>query len=76
MDDTDDDDDDDCKRAAQARRGSPYLIPKEAARYLRVKPQTLAKMRVQKRGPKYERRGRFIRYHIAELDTWLKANPQ
>lgn len=65
-----------CQHAEQARRGSPYLLPKEAARYLRIKPQTLAKMRMQKRGPRYDKRGRFIRYRVADLDAWLKANPQ
>lgn len=72
----DDHHDDDCRRAEKARGGSPYLLSKEAARYLRVEPQTLAKMRMQKRGPKYDKRGRFIRYHIADLDAWLKERPQ
>lgn len=74
--DDEDDDDENSKRAAKARRGSPYLIPKEAAKYLRVEPQTLAKMRLRKRGPLYHQHGRLIRYHIADLDAWLKEQPQ
>lgn len=75
--DDDNDNEDDNKRADKARGGgSPYLVPKEAAKYLRIRPQTLAKMRMQKRGPRYRKDGRVIRYHIRALDAWLTEKPQ
>jgi hypothetical protein len=69
------DEDRDNRRARQARRGSPLLKSKEAAEYLRINDQSLARMRMDGRGPKFERRGRFLRYHIADLEAWLKDNP-
>ena len=38
------------------------LLPEEMAAILRVKEQTLAKMRMQGRGPPFFRDGRIIRY--------------
>jgi Helix-turn-helix domain len=57
-------------RAEQARRGSPFLNTDQAARYLGLALRTLEKMRSQGRGPRFRRHGRYIRYHIAELDAW------
>ncbi len=60
-------------RAARAKKGSPFLSTKEAAFYLGLKPNTLAKMRMQKRGPAYRQHGRYIFYHIDDLETWSKG---
>lgn len=60
-------------RAAHARKGSPFLTSKEAAFYLGLKPQTLIKMRMEGRGPKYRKHGRHIFYHIDDLDGWSKG---
>jgi hypothetical protein len=57
-------------RAARARKGSPYLTTKEAAFHLRLKPHTLIKMRMQGRGPAFRKHGRYILYHIDDLDSW------
>jgi Helix-turn-helix domain len=57
-------------RAARAKKGCPFLTTKEAAFYLGLKPQTLIKMRMEKRGPKYRKHGRHIFYHIDGLDEW------
>ena len=57
-------------RARQAKKGSPFLTTKEAAFYLGLKPQTMVKMRMQGRGPKYRKHGRHIFYHIDDLDAW------
>lgn len=58
------------RRAAHARQGSPFLRSKEAAFYLGLKPHTLVKMRMRGEGPKYRKHGRYIFYHINDLDTW------
>jgi excisionase family DNA binding protein len=60
-------------RAEEARKGSPFLTTRQAARYIGLAIQTLEKMRRERRGPPYRKHGRFVRYHIAELDAWSKG---
>lgn len=48
----------------------PFLTTKEAARFLKLKPNTLEKMRVYGGGPIYRKHGRHVRYHIDDLSTW------
>jgi len=54
------------------RHSSPLLVPKEVATYLRIRLQTLSKMRVENRGPEFRKAGRFVRYHIEDVESWLK----
>jgi hypothetical protein len=49
------------------------LTPTEAAAYLRSTPPSLAQRRALGNGPKYEKRGSFIRYRKGELDRWLEG---
>lgn len=50
------------------------LTETEAAQYLGgFRPQTLAKMRCQGRGPKFLKLGKNIRYAQSELDRYLSA---
>ena len=48
----------------------PFLTTREAARFLKLKPNTLEKMRVYGGGPQYRKHGRHVRYHIDDLDEW------
>jgi excisionase family DNA binding protein len=57
-------------RAATARTGSPFLTTAQAAAYIGLSKRTLEKMRGHGRGPFYRRHGRFVRYHIDDLDAW------
>ncbi|MGE3476037.1 MAG: helix-turn-helix domain-containing protein [Rhodospirillaceae bacterium] len=57
-------------RAAKARRGSPYLNTSQAAHYLGLSPRTLEKMRGLGYGPTFRKHGRYVRYHIEDLDGW------
>jgi hypothetical protein len=66
--------DDMIDRADEARKGSPFLTTRQTARYIGLAVQTLEKMRRERRGPPYRKHGRFVRYHIAELDAWSEAN--
>jgi excisionase family DNA binding protein len=66
--------DDEIDRAAEARKGSPFLTTSQAARYVGLKDDALQKMRRQGRGPRFRRHGRYVRYHIADLDAWSDAN--
>ena len=63
-------------KAAKAKKGSPFLTTKEAAFYLCLKPHTLVKMRMDSRGPSYRHHGRYIFYHIDDLEAWSKAQPK
>lgn len=67
-------DDDDSVRAQRARRASPFLDTKQAAHYLGLRPKTLANMRWHGIGPAFRKHGRFVRYHIADLDRWSSEN--
>jgi len=56
-----------------ARKGSPFLTTDQAAFYLGLASCTLQKMRVTGGGPKYRKHGRYVRYHIEDLDAWSAA---
>ena len=60
-------------RAAQARHGSPFLSPDQAAFYLSLSPRTLQEYRSAGTGPRYRRHSRHIRYHIDDLDAWSQG---
>lgn len=68
------DEDDAIKRAARARKGSPFLNTAQAAHYIGLAERTLEAMRRDKVGPAFRRHGRFIRYHIDDLDAWSGRN--
>lgn len=68
------DDDGAEQRAAQARRGSPFLNTAQAAHYVGLGCETLEKMRRERRGPRFRKHGRYVRYHIADLDAWSEAS--
>jgi hypothetical protein len=53
------------------------LTTAQAAAYLGRSPRTLQNWRNNlKTGPKYSGRGKGIRYHVRDLDAWIKANTQ
>ena len=60
-------------RAAEARKGSPFLSTREAAFYLDLPFRTLEKMRLTGNGPRFRKHGRFVRSHIADLDAWSEG---
>lgn len=60
-------------RAAQARSGSPFLSPDQAAYYLGVSSRTLQEYRTAGSGPRFRRHSRHIRYHIDDLDAWSRS---
>ncbi|MBB5685021.1 helix-turn-helix domain-containing protein [Sphingobium boeckii] len=59
-------------RADRARRSCPYLDSKQAAYHLGLSHRTLAKMRLNGRGPRVRRHGHVCRYHIDDLDAWSR----
>ncbi len=53
---------------------SMFLNSKQAADYLGLKPNTLAKMRVYGNGPKYRKHGFRVLYALDDLNTWSEAS--
>lgn len=51
-----------------------FLTPIEAADYLGLRPNTLAKMRVYGTGPGYRKHGRYVRYHLRDLEQWSEGH--
>lgn len=47
-----------------------YLTTQEAADYLRLKKNSLEKMRWLRRGPMFRHHGRNVVYAIEDLDAW------
>lgn len=64
---------DEATRAANARKGSPFLNTAQAAFYVGLSQRTLEKMRVVGGGPAYRKHGRYVRYHIDDLEAWSQA---
>jgi hypothetical protein len=62
--------DDDIARAARAKKGTPFLSTEQAAFYLGLSPRKLQSMRGDGTGPRFRRHGRYVRYHINDLDSW------
>ena len=54
----------------QARKRSPFLTTTDAGTYVGLSRRTLEKMRTTGNGPIYRKHGRYVRYHIADLDAW------
>lgn len=65
--------DDEILRAAKAKKGSPFLNTAQAAFYIGLSQRTLEKMRTIGGGPRYRKHGRYVRYHIDDLDGWSNA---
>jgi excisionase family DNA binding protein len=61
-------------KASKARQGSPFLTTKQAAKYLCLSSRTLEKMRMTAHGPRFRKHGRYVRYHINDLDMWSEKD--
>lgn len=67
------------RRARRPGKVSSYaptdrLTTRQAAAYLGMSKSTLEKLRVKGGGPRFIKRGRSIRYLVADLDAWDEAN--
>lgn len=51
-----------------------FLNSKQAADYLGLKPNTLAKMRVYGNGPRYRKHGFRVLYALEDLNAWSEAS--
>jgi hypothetical protein len=55
------------------RRSSPWLDTKGAAEYLKSTPGTLKTWRASGGGPRFHGKHRFVRYHVADLDAFMRG---
>ena len=55
---------------------SPFYLPNEAARYLRLCPRSLERHRVAGTGPIFRRHGGVVCYHEDDLDAWSKSQTE
>ncbi|MDR1633995.1 MAG: helix-turn-helix domain-containing protein [Bifidobacteriaceae bacterium] len=56
-----------------AHPGTVLLSTSEAAEFLRVPRQTLARWRCDGKGPSYSKIGKHVRYRQADLDAWVET---
>jgi hypothetical protein len=52
---------------------SAFINTAQAAAYIGSSPGVLLNWRSQRRGPRYHGSNDFIRYRVADLDTWMSA---
>jgi hypothetical protein len=60
----------------ESKRVTPlrgWLSPEEAGAYLSLSPRTLENMRGRGEGPKYSKLAHRVRYHVDDLDAWVRA---
>lgn len=50
------------------------VSPKQAAKYLHCSRQWLAVLRMHGDGPSYIKHGAYVRYRVADLDTWAERH--
>ncbi len=52
---------------------SPWKGEKEAAAYTGHAVSTFQKLRCYGGGCRYSKRGRLVRYHVDDLDAWMRS---
>lgn len=50
-----------------------YMNDTQAAEYLGISPVTLRSWRMEKKGPKYHKFDKAVRYAKTDLDDWMKT---
>jgi predicted DNA-binding transcriptional regulator AlpA len=59
---------------AKTAQPDTLLTPDEAAAFLKLSKSWLAKARLKGNGPAYHKLGGSVRYSVAVLQQWIKAN--
>jgi hypothetical protein len=59
-----------------AAERSPWMTTVAAARYLSSTPGTLKTWRASGAGPKHHGTHRFVRYHVSELDQFMRGEEE
>lgn len=61
-------------QVAAAKIASPFLTTPQAAVFIGLSERTLERMRTEGCGPDYRKHGRYVRYHIDDLQAWSAAH--
>ncbi len=56
-----------------SENSSPFFNTAEAAVYLRMRKRTLENMRWRGEGPDFRKHGKWICYHVDDLEKWSRA---
>jgi hypothetical protein len=60
----------------EAADRSPWMTTVAAARYLSSTPGTLKTWRASGAGPKHHGTHRFVRYHVSDLDRFMRSGSE
>lgn len=64
---------DDNPRAARRGLSRPFLNTRQASHWIGLSVRYLERMRVRGEGPPFRRHGRFVFYHIDDLEAWSRS---
>jgi hypothetical protein len=67
-------DEDPIARAERARHSHPFLNTAQTAHYLGLSARHLERLRGRGEGPGYRRHGRYVLYHIDEIEAWSRRS--
>ena len=59
---------------AEQRSDDAVLLPEAASAYIGLSVQTLAKMRLDGRGPRFVKLGSRVGYRRSSIESWLESN--
>ncbi len=59
--------------ASPIAAASPFLNTRQAAHHLRLSVRYLERMRGRGDGPGFRRHGRFVFYHIDDIEAWSRS---
>lgn len=54
-------------------RSRPFLNTRQAGHYLGLSLRHLERMRARGEGPAFRRHGRFVFYHVEDLESWSRS---
>jgi predicted DNA-binding transcriptional regulator AlpA len=57
-----------------AKLACPFLTTPQAADFIGLSDRTLERMRTEGLGPDYRKHGRYVRYHIDDLQAWSTSH--
>lgn len=61
------------EKGSPASTDRPYINTAQAGHYLGLSARHLERMRSVGVGPQFRRHGRFVFYHIDDLDAWSRS---
>lgn len=60
----------------QNEKVTVWLTPVQAGQRLGVSPRTLQRWRTAGQGPRFAQRGQVVRYHVADVDSWMRGSDE